>query len=151
MISRSPLESPFLSEAPRTLLQVAWDPWEQEEIEVRQGRIRHAKGAYLPTLPAIVVQSGLTEIESRAVLAHELGHHYYRHHPTDDPSEESRQELKAARWAAAKLVSLSDIAMVIDAGLTLYEAAEELGVDPELLEVRARWLTDAERREVGLE
>jgi hypothetical protein len=58
-------------------------------------------------------------------------------------------EERAKRWAAVRLVELGNLKAALRGSNNLSEVAEALEVDPELLEVRLRWLDDKERRELG--
>lgn len=84
------------------------------------------------------------------MLTHELAHHDLGHRPTTNPALADRQEERARRWAAVRLVDLQDLKAALRGADNLVEVAEELQVDPELLEVRLRWLDDNERREMRL-
>lgn len=54
------------------------------------------RGYYLAEQGMIVLRYGLTRAESRSVLAHELGHAYYRHE-CDSPFAERQADIYAAR------------------------------------------------------
>lgn len=61
-------------------------------------------GRYYPATGRIQLRAGLTPIEERCVLAHELGHHHYGHYCSSP-----RAELLADRWAAARLVDPTEL------------------------------------------
>lgn len=106
-------------------------------------------GIFFADLDAIVIDSELGFAESRSVLAHEIAHRELGHWPAKTQVDADRLEHRAQRWAAIRLITIEDLAAALRADCTIWEVAEELGVDPELLEVRLRWLDEAERRELG--
>lgn len=129
-----------------------WDPWvfaEEEHATIGFGHLP-VKGVYVPAVDCIVLQRGLPTADERSVLAEELAHRTLGHHPHPSKVEVDRMEQRASRWAAIRLVSLDALAEALRASSNSFEVAEELGVDPELLEVRIRWLTDDEKQTIGL-
>ena len=108
------------------------------------------ESVYVPAIDCIVLHSDLTAVEERTILAEELAHRALDHRPHPSKAEVDRMELRARRWAAVRLVALEDLAEALRVSSNSFEVAEELGVDPELLEVRIRWLTDDERQTIGL-
>lgn len=102
------------------------------------------KGVYFPDLEGIVLADHLTETQSRTVLAH----YHLGHHRPNSRVELDRLELRAHRWAAVRLVDLQELKAALRGADSIFEVAEALEVDPELLEVRLRWLDDKERREL---
>lgn len=128
-----------------------WDPWDHlEGATVVYGRCA-IPGLYWPARQAILLQEGLSAALARSVLAEELGHHTLGHSPNVNQAETARMELRARRWAAVRLVTIEDLGQAMRNSDRLEDMAHELDVDPELLEVRIRWLTDTERRELGCE
>ena len=81
----------------------------------------------------------------RSAAAEELAHHDLGHRPHPDPIETARMELRAQRLAAVCLVTVEDLAGAIVGASSWFEVADALGVDPELLELRVRDMTDEER------
>lgn len=129
-----------------------WDPWQfarEERARIGFGRLP-LKGVYVPAIDCIVLHDDLTAVEERTVLAEELAHRALDHRPHPSKAEVDRMELRARRWAAVRLVSLDALAEALRSSSNSFEVAEELGVDPELLEVRIRWLTDDEKQTIGL-
>lgn len=140
----------ILSLAVDRFSHVGWNPWEGLEkagIDVGWSDLP-ITGCYFPAAKVIALGAQLSDAEARLVLTHELAHHALGHLPHADPLEVDRMELRARRWAAVRLLSLEDLATAMRSAGNLFEVAEELGVDPELLEVRLRWLTDEERKEL---
>lgn len=152
MISRSAADGSLLSPHRFTFPSGMWDPWaavDEEGVVVGFADLR-IKGAYVPAIDVVVLRNDLGRIEERCTLAEELGHRTLGHRPHPSKAEVDRMEQRAARWAAARLVDLEDLAEALRTSSNAFEVAEELGVDPELLEVRVRWLTDAEKQTIGL-
>lgn len=140
---------PVLSPSTRTVHLVAWDPWlEETSVDIYEAPLP-VPGVYLPFDNAILIAKGQTESMRRSALAEELGHHVLGHLPHPNQAEVDRMEERAARWAAVRLVSIGDLMEALRSSDDVFDVAEELGVDPELLEVRIRWLSDDERRELG--
>jgi len=135
----------------------AWNPWTEAgqdrdlTIDFFDGRI--PAGLYSPVYDAIVIRHGLTRTRRRSVLAHELGHRALGHHPTTDLTETARMQQRADRWAAVRLITLPQLADALRGASSWFEVADTLDVDPDLLQVRVRGLTDDEldelRRMVG--
>jgi Zn-dependent peptidase ImmA (M78 family) len=127
-----------------------WDPWREAEaagLDVFEVSIPPpTKGLYDPTRGAAAISRGLSQVTTRSVLTHELAHHVLGHDGNCTPRDEARQEERARRWAAVRLVTLEDLAAALRLTDDFFELAEILHVDPELLEVRIRWLTEGERR-----
>lgn len=95
---------------------------------------------YAPDLPEpgrwylnqrrIVLRAGMTTMQERSVLAHELGHAVLGH-PVSTP----RAELQADRWAARKLVTVDALERVAAATPDLGQWCVDLVVTPRILEV----------------
>ncbi|MDX3455102.1 ImmA/IrrE family metallo-endopeptidase [Streptomyces sp. ME02-8801-2C] len=105
----------------RTWLRDTWGAWSRERRDV------------------IVVASGLSEVQERCVLAHELEHVLADDADCDGRLASVRQERRADLEAARKLVAISDLAEVAQWANDIHTAAAELRVTERLLEVR---LTD---------
>lgn len=124
---------------------VTWDPWEHlGELRLEYGLV-FANGAYLPEHQAVVLRRGMTRAEERSALAEEIAHHELMHWPTDDPIEAERIELRARRRAAWKLITVESLTEAIHASHSWFEVAEHLEVDPDLLELRVKDMTEDER------
>lgn len=147
-----PESQPHFLYPPGSTFHEVWDP-ELAAAEMGLDVIRlpmSIRGFYDPDREVAVVNSDLTQIQTRSVIAHEVAHHALGHIGTSDPIGRSRQEERARRWAAIRLVSIADVLEALRATGNLFEVAEELQVDPELLELRLRWLTDDEKQTIGL-
>lgn len=97
------------------------------------------KGAWIPDRQVISLRNGLDDVQVVCVLAHELGHAYYRDPAGCDP----RRERRADRFAARLLISPVEYSLAE----SLYEGqavliAAELGVTTHLVQV---WRTLVER------
>lgn len=125
-----------------------WDPWDHlDGLSVGYSNLVEG-GRYYPTLDLVVLGRRLSPIGEKCALAHELGHHHLAHVPTRDVLHAERQELRAKRWAAARMVEIEDLAEAMAGAPTWFEVADALEVDPELLEIRVAGLTDTERRQL---
>jgi Zn-dependent peptidase ImmA (M78 family) len=94
----------------------------------------------------ILIREGLTVVERRCVLAHEMAHVDVGHHRrtgADAALLAAIQEREADLMAARRLIALPMLAVVAD--LNLQTAAKLLFVTPELLTERIRHLHPSER------
>ncbi|MFF3310542.1 ImmA/IrrE family metallo-endopeptidase [Streptomyces sp. NPDC002952] len=101
--------------------------------------LRDTWGAWCRDRRRIVIASGLSEVQERCVLAHELEHVYADDDDCISPVARIRQERRADLEASRKLVAISDLAEVAKWAGDPHTAAAELRVTERLLEVR---LTD---------
>lgn len=88
----------------RTFRESLYDPFEHAArlgIEVVRRRLddENENGLWVPDLHAIFLRPGMRSIHERSVLSHELGHACLGHRETTP-----RNELRANRWAARKLI-----------------------------------------------
>lgn len=94
-------------------------------------------GNWHPKENAISLRTGLTESETRSVLAHEIGHAVLGHH-----CDGTRAEREADEWAANMLLSAR---MVADCAKRWPESPEkwcdELQVTPDILRA---WMAQSE-------
>ncbi|MFD8319681.1 ImmA/IrrE family metallo-endopeptidase [Kitasatospora purpeofusca] len=108
--------------------------------------LRDTWGVWSPTRRAVVIAAGLSPVEEKCVLAHELEHIH-----AGDTGCGNRDGLRAERLAdlraARKLIALSDFCRVRQWASSEAEMAEELGVTTWILRTRgadleggARWL-----------
>lgn len=127
-----------------------WDPWtdagEQGLIVSCSPLVRG--GRYFPDLHLVVLGWPLSESQRRTVLSHELAHHHLGHRPQDEWQAHRRQEVRADRWAAVRLVTVEALARAVIGASDWSEVAEELEVDPALLELRVRDMSEGDRAEV---
>ena len=145
---RDPAKSGVFPSHPVRRFARMWNPWDHVDgLTVGYSHLVEG-GRYYPTLELVVLGHRLTPRGERCALAHELGHHHLAHVPTRDVQCAERQELRAKRWAAVRLVELEDLAEAIAGAPSWFEVAETLDVDPELLEIRVASLTDAERSDL---
>ncbi|WP_185932513.1 ImmA/IrrE family metallo-endopeptidase [Streptomyces sp. WAC 01325] len=109
---------------------------EQLGIPVVRTWLRDTWGAWSRDHRKIVIASGLSPVQERCVLAHELEHFYAEDDDCNGYIGTVRQERRADLEAARKLVAISDLAEVAQWTSDLHTAAAELRVTERLLEVR---------------
>ena len=109
---------------------------EELGIVIVRAWLRDTWGAWSPEHGRVVVASGLSQVQERCVLAHELEHVYARDADCGGLGERIRQERSADREAARKLIAISDLAEVAQWAPDMHTAAAELRVTERLLEVR---------------
>lgn len=105
---------------------------------------------WLPDVPGIAMNRGLTRTRRRCALAHELVHAEVGDRPCHDngpdgPRLARRDELFADRVSAERLISLDGLADALAWALSPEEVADELDVTPHVARVRIRNLTDDEK------
>lgn len=83
---------------------------------------------------SITLTTGMTQVERRCALTHELIHHERGIPPVHDPAEEEAVEGEVAR----RLISIDGLIWVTKLGLSVEHAAEELWVREDLLVRRVR-------------
>lgn len=105
-------------------------------IVVMHTWLRDTWGAWSRDRQRIVIASGLSDVQERCVLAHELEHVYADDVDCSNPVARIRQESRADLEAARKLIAISDLAQVAQWAPDVYTAAAELQVTERLLEVR---------------
>lgn len=135
-----------------------YNPWadlaRRPDIVCRSCRLPHGTGMWFPDLPAIALDERLDRVGRRCALAHELVHVDHgdtqvAHLGPDGPRQARRQERRADREAARRLVPLADLARSLACHPhDLEAAAEELDVTVHLLVVRIEHLRAAERHEL---
>ena len=96
----------------------------------------------------IVIDRPQSRAVRRSAAAEELAHHDLDHWPHSDPVETARMELRAQRLAAVRFVTVEDLARAIAGASSWFDVADQLQVDPDLLELRVREMTNEERAEV---
>lgn len=109
---------------------------EELGIPIVRTWLRDTWGAWARDKRAVVVASGLSVVQERCVLAHELEHVLAEDADCANQVAAVRQERRADLEAARKLVAISDLAEVAQWTADLYTAAAELQVTERLLEVR---------------
>lgn len=102
---------------------------EYDDLGPRHGEIRAGGKVYL--------NASEPEALQRVTLAHECGHHWYRHQPARTAVELGRQERAADAYAATLLISRVDYERVERLyGHNPWMLARELGVTPRLIKAR---------------
>jgi hypothetical protein len=95
-------------------------------VTVREGTLPDGWwGAYDHRRHEIILLPGLGRVQLRSVLAHELGHAYYRHQGST-PAKEAQAEI----WAAQRLITSNSFAEAAKGGNWAGLIASELGVLP---------------------
>jgi Zn-dependent peptidase ImmA (M78 family) len=118
-----------LSYSPASLLS-------QLGVRVVRVWLRDAWGVYVPHRQKVVLASGLSAVQERCVLAHEVEHILAGDTGCAVGPLAIRQERYADREAARKLVAISDLAPVAQWAPDLHTAAAELQVTERMLRVR---------------
>ena len=125
----------------------AYDPWQHAAelgVHVMTGVLTDARwGEYRDQERTIVMRHGLTERQQRCTLAHELVHAERREHLSDDRVLNARQERRADRLAAQRLIPWQDYVRACRAhGHQKAPVAVELGVTKHLLRAFERDLAE---------
>lgn len=112
-------------------------------IRIVHAWLRDTWGLWLPEQRAVVVAEGISPVQERCTLAHEVEHVLANDaggcgfNPASGSGEVRAQvEKQADLRAARKLVAISDLASVAQRGLTLSVTAAELQVTERLLAIR---------------
>ncbi|NGO69170.1 ImmA/IrrE family metallo-endopeptidase [Streptomyces boncukensis] len=100
--------------------------------------LRDTWGAWSYTRRKIVIASGLSLVQERCVLAHEVEHVIAAHDGCGDGQLAVRQERLADLEAARKLVAISDLCEVAQWADDIRLAAHELQVTERMLRIRLR-------------
>lgn len=101
-----------------------------------------AKGYYDFRDQTISLRRGMTQAERRSTLRHELEHHYRGRFLQ---TLLVREELACEKAAARDLIDIRKLAEALAWSQDLEVVADELWVDPELVEIRTTYLHPAER------
>lgn len=105
-------------------------------VKIVEGAPIRGKGHYEHHRQRIVLRSGLSAIQRRCTLAHELGHAYWMDEPTGDARYDARQERNADMFAARLLIREQDVRLAERIhGPSWAVIAHELGVTEHLLAV----------------
>jgi Zn-dependent peptidase ImmA (M78 family) len=109
---------------------------EQMGIPILREWLRDTWGGWSPVHRMIVIASGMTCVQERCVLAHELEHVL-----ADDPAcgfgaMSARIERAADLQAARKLVAISDLCEIAEWAADVRTAAAELNVTERMLRIR---------------
>lgn len=100
-------------------------------------------GAYNWEKHLIHLRPRLGLVQGRSVLAHELGHAWYRHKGTS-----ARNERQASIWAARHLIDRADFVRAAQISEHRAGIAHQLGVMPSDVDVYTSSLTPAEKLEL---
>lgn len=129
-MSESPLLAPAgLHYAPARIL-------DQLGIPVVRTWLRDTWGAWSREHRAVVIASGLSPVQERCVLAHELEHVWADDTDCGNRPQTVRQEQRADLEAVRKLIAISDLAAVAQWAPDLHTAAAELMVTERFLAIR---------------
>jgi Zn-dependent peptidase ImmA (M78 family) len=106
-------------------------------------------GVYLPDQKRIYLDSRLTPVEERCVLAHELGHVFFGHPAIGPytPGSAMRDERQADRYAARLLIDDDDYARLEAFSDDRYALAEALDVTVDIIDVYRSQLDRSRRVE----
>lgn len=111
-----------------------YDPFEHAQqlgIAIKHRRSMRYNGLWVPDFRTILLRRGMTAIQERSVLTHELGHACLGHRDLHNP----KQHRQANVWAVHHLIDESDFHAVRRLSSDPNVWAYELGVTLELLEV----------------
>jgi Zn-dependent peptidase ImmA (M78 family) len=109
---------------------------DQLGVAVVRTWLRDTWGAWSRDRRRIVLASGLSVVQERCVLAHEVEHVLADDVDCGNRQISIRQERSADLEAARKLVAISDLAEVAQWAPDVYAAAGELNVTERMLQVR---------------
>ncbi|MFI8535451.1 ImmA/IrrE family metallo-endopeptidase [Streptomyces aquilus] len=127
---------PLLDVVPAGLAYEPADILDQLGIPVIRTWLRDTWGAWSQQHGRIVVATGLSAVQERCVLAHELEHVWAADSECGNRLAAVRQERRADLEASRKLIAISDLAEVAQWAPDTHTAAGELMVTERLLEVR---------------
>lgn len=134
---------------PTTLPTQAYDPTAELErlgIPILRVWLRDTGGVWAPHQRVVIVASGLSPVEERCVLAHEVEHVLAGDGGCGHGPVSLRAEHRAERQAARKLVPLSDLYHLRQSLRSERQLAARLRVTPWVLRTR---LADLEGRGPG--
>lgn len=125
------------------------DPW---RVLARYGPRLHLVrwdipelGRFYPDSRCIVVRAGLTLVEERSVLWHELVHVETGDLTCDDPWLSGKQEAGCVREAARRAIPIESLALAKCWSDDVHELADELKVIPSMVTTRLSYLHPSER------
>lgn len=105
-------------------------------VSVKRVWLRDTWGTWIRERQTIVLASGLSAVQERCVLAHELEHVLAEDIACGGSPFAVRLEREADREAARKLIAISDLAEVAQWAPDVHAAAAELNVTERMLQVR---------------
>jgi len=115
------------------------------EVIVRHRRLGGIPAVSDPQRGVILIDRDGCRAERRTWLAHEIAHLDLAHESCPTGVEECRREHRADRLAAARLITLDELADALRWALGPEEVAAELDVTPHMVKVRLRALTSEEK------
>lgn len=129
-----------------------YSPWRAlsrlPHVTLAVTRLPRGKAWWLPTEDAIVLDDRLGRVERRCALAHELAHAEAGDVALcagpDAPRLALRQERRADRIAAERLIALDDLVDALLWARSQGETAEQLDVEVNVLHTRLTLLAPAE-------
>ena len=132
-----------------TWLSFMYCPWADAEslapdVVVVEGDIAPARGALARDLGVIILASGMSRVEGRCVLAHELAHVRLGHRACGVDWLDGRCEREAVFAAARALISVESLADALVWCVDDREVAEELCVVVAVVTARRECLTPDE-------
>lgn len=123
-------------------------PWRRlrarPDLELFWRNLRGARSGATDGAEVIVLRPGLTQVQRRSTLAHEMAHVELGHRDGCSNTEERQATQLAARW----LVHIDDLLDALRWAEELQEVAECLWVDEPTLLARLDGLTDDERARI---
>ena len=114
-------------------------------VHVERCDCRPARGVLVLEERVILLSRDLDWAGRRSTLAHDIAHLDLDHNPTGHRHFDARQERHADLLAARRLLTLDDLARVVGWTMSTVEAAAELGVTHQHLQLRVEHLHPAER------
>lgn len=132
-----------------------YNPWldafrRHPDIHIEWHPIAPLRGAWMPAERVILIDDGISTVERRCALAHEIAHIDTGDQPTDLCFFARRQETAADRLAARRLVDVHELASVVRWCRDPREVAEQLDVTLEVLALRGAMMHPAERGLIDL-
>lgn len=107
-------------------------------ITIERTWLRDVWGAWVPSRQVVVLASGLSPVQERSVLAHEVEHVLAGDLGCGIGPLAVHEERYADREAARKLIAISDLCPVAQWADDIRTAAVELNVTERLLRIRLR-------------
>lgn len=129
---------------------MGYSPWtdareRHPDVAIARADLDPARGAWIPAERVILIDGGLRPAERDVVLAHEIAHLDLDHERTGHGWFDQRQERQADQLACVRLVTLEQLARLLQWASCVEEIAVELGVTVETVRRRVDLLTEAER------
>lgn len=122
-----------------------WSPWQHVAeqwpgVIVHRARLQEGRGWWCAAQQVIIVDDRLGRVASRCALSHELGHAELGHRSCDGYADAARATLRMERdaeaWAARQMIGVDQLADALAWAHDRAQAAAELDVVQDLLDVR---------------